>query len=386
MPSRSAHLPFALGLATFLTLTGCTSPPPPGQTLPGSDAEHDVVLGYQLRPEQAQPPAPPPAPEIEAPPEPTSHDEPRLVAGHPAHLRFAVSDTRRLWIGEDNTLHELERAVDTSRITDMVMDAEGVLWLLTANNELRVVRDEGIELAAPLPVEGATSIHAGAGHIVVLGGLPKSTELPPAESLGDSEYAALDEYAVMAVSPDGEHWSLRRRPEDDSEFDDLAISPDGSLMLMDGQEAECGGGYQERWRGHLSEPTWTSLSWPLDDTYGRVAATGGWSYAHGYGNCDDEGEGEMLCAVDEAGHGVAALEVGDGTYAITHTEGVTMLASGAGLWSLHGSKAERIGEGHEALFANSYPEMAISHTRVILVDGAQVYIGSAQGWTELSLD
>jgi hypothetical protein len=361
---------------------------PTAQKLPHSDTNHDVVLGYRLRPEQPQVEAPPAQAQIETPlEEPPSLDWRRLAAGHPAHTRFAVSDGRRVWLGEDTTLRELDRPrADASRITNIVMDDEGALWLLTASNELHVVVDDQIELAPPLPVAAATSIHAGAGHLVVFGGLPDGAELPPEASIGGDQYGVLDEHAVMAVGRAGRDWTVRRRPEDTSEFDDLAIAPDGSLMLMDGQEAGCGGGFQARWQGHLSERSWTMLPWPHDAAYSRVAASGGWSY--GLDTCDaDEHDGvSSLCAVDAAGHGSFALGVGDDVYAIAHTEGVTMVASAAGLWSLHGSEAQRIGEGHEAPFATGEPAMAISHTRAILYDAARVHIGSAQGWTELSLD
>jgi hypothetical protein len=311
-----------------------------------------------------------------------TEDGERLVTGHPAHARFAVSDTHRLWIGEGTTLHAVDRLeADTSAITHMVMDAQGVLWLLTSADELQFIADDDIvEVAPPLPLRYVDSLYAGAGHIVVFGGLPEGTELPPAEPLDNAELEALDEYFFMAVSTDAGEWSLRRRPVNGSEFDDLAIAPDGSMMLMDGNENDCGGGGQERWQGHVTDTGWAMLPWPHDDPFNRVAASGGWSYR----TCDDD-ERAGVCAVDPAGNGLFAVDVGDAAYAIKHTEGVTMLASGAGLWSLQASEAERIGEGHEGPFAKSAPVMAISQDRVILVAGARVYIGSATGWTELAL-
>ncbi|KIG12251.1 hypothetical protein DB30_01758 [Enhygromyxa salina] len=389
---RSDLARFVLGFVGPLILAGCTAPPPAAESLPGADVARDVSLDYRVRPELAKPEAPPPEPEPEPEPEPDSDSDfdeaPErgwgpLVAGHPAHTRFAISDRQRLWIGKDNAVRELERNADaTASIEDMVMDAQGVVWLLMSDNTLARVNDhDGIE-AAPLPVAHASSIHAGAGHIVVLGVLPEATPLPPPESVEGLEYEALDERAVMAVTQTGTDWTLRRRPEDLSEFDDLAIGPDGSLMLMDGAEAGCGGGWQSRWQGHLSEPTWTMLPWPHDDSSSRVAASGGWSY--GFQTCD-EGEPEGLCAVDEAGRGVFVLDVNYDPYAIGHTEGVTMVASAAGLWRVQGSKAQRIGEGLEAPFRGGAPVMAISDGRVILVVGSRVYIGAAEGWTELSL-
>ncbi|PRP94023.1 hypothetical protein [Enhygromyxa salina] len=387
MRSFFARLALALGLAGPLTIAGCTAPPPAAESLPHSNVDELPTLDYRVRPDRAQVEAPPPEPEITAPiAEPAAEGQGavRFAAGHPAHTRFAVSDGRRLWVGQDSAARELSRDDDTAHIKDMVMDAKGTLWLLMSTNALAKVNDhDGIEPATPLPVEHASSIHAGAGQIVVLGHLPEGTPPPPEhEPLDDPDELGLDEHAVMIVSPTGRDWTVRRRPMNLSEFDDLAIGPDGSLTLMDGEEAGCGGGYQMRWRGHVTERAWSVLPWPHDDGHSRVAATEGWSY--GFQTCD-EGQPEGLCAVDPAGRGVFVLDVGYEPYAMVHTEGVTMLASAAGLWSLQGREAARIGDGLAAPFDAAEPAMAISHTRVILVVGPRLYIGAAAGWTELSL-
>ena len=365
MLARLARLVLPLSFVLGACTDGSVTP----EHLPATELPPEATLEYHLRPAEPAAVKPP-------------SNDPQLVAGHPSHDRFAISDGRRLWLGAGEELRELERSYATAtKIEAMQMDAEGALWLLQADNSLHRVDEEGMHALPELPVR-ATSLHAGAGRLVLLGTLADTHELPADEPLREAEYVELDSAAVLAVSVDGREWSLRRRPADWSEEDDLAIGPEGDMTLMDGNEASCGGGWQERWQGHLERGGWTSLAWPHDDPSHRVAAAKGWTY--GYETCDD-GSSDVLCAVNRTGLGVPLLPARYDSYALAHVEGQTMVVTPEGLYSVRKRWAERIAAGHPALSKSYGVPLTISAERALFVDAGQVHIGSAEGWSARAL-
>jgi hypothetical protein len=75
----------------------------------------------------------------------------------------------------------------------------------------------------------------------------------------------------------------------------LRVEPDGSLQLMSGFEAACGGGGQQRSTGGL-DGRWRDAVWPLDVPYGWFLGPGGWAYARRLGG-ERCGAKAVLCAI-----------------------------------------------------------------------------------------
>jgi hypothetical protein len=288
-----------------------------------------------------------------------------------------VSDGRRLWIADgEGPLVEQRRDYATS-LRSLKVDDAGNVWLLDERDRLQRRGVDGeIEQLPPLPVHDA-SLVIGAKRLVLLGSLPEGVERPPDERSGDG---FLDLHSVLAISDDGGHqWQLRRRPSDYSEFDELLIAPDGTMQLLDGNEASCGGGFQERWRSHVDRPGWRRLEWPFDATFDRHAGVGGWSYALDQGAftaVGRDGATHVLQAIDERSR-----------YTFVHDGRKGMLLSNDGLSSIVGRRVKRIGDVPSELHDAWVHAMAITHDGAVIVSaGRSIYVGSAAGWSTVELE
>jgi hypothetical protein len=309
-----------------------------------------------------------------------------LLATSPDHPRWAVSDGRRLWIADDEGPLVEQRRDYRTRLQAMAVDHEGRLWLLDDRERLaRLDADGHAEQLSP-PVEHIDAVVVGAKHVVLLGMLPEGAELPPSEpgrGLYDEGQLFLDEQFVLAISDDGGHeWRLRRRPVNYSEHDDLLIAPDGSMQLMDGNEASCGGGFQERWISHVDRPGWKQLDWPIDAAFDRYAGAGGWSYGFE--------EGFRAIGRDGADY---LLNPATTRYAFVHDGRAGVLLTGEGMWSVDGRKATRIGDlapelrdvwDRRDFFVDA---LAIAHDGALLLTHAQSIIISAPAeWRSINID
>ena len=98
--------------------------------------------------------------------------------------------------------------------------------------------------------------------------------------------------ALWISSDRGRTWSEREAPSGNA-ANTLFVGSGGELNLLVGNEAGCGGGFQERFTSRVGDSEWSAAAWPFDIPVGAFAGPGGWAY--GYEQSCQGTDG--LCAV-----------------------------------------------------------------------------------------
>lgn len=125
---------------------------------------------------------------------------------------------------------------------------------------------------APLDPATTEAVAAGPAHVAILG-------LRPARGPTAGEVAK--EPALLVSGDHGGTWKDVPAPWLGNAGNELRVEAGSAIIHMGGQEAPCGGGYQQRARLTPGAAEWTSLAWPLDTPLRFWLGAAGWAYASG---------------------------------------------------------------------------------------------------------
>ncbi len=276
-----------------------------------------------------------------------------VVASRGAGGVLGAWTASRVVVSRDDGRHYHTVLDGKDDVAKVAMDDAGTLFALRGANALGIVKRNGESTWRAIPFAKKTSaLVAGAGIVAWIGASSATTD-------GD----------VLMVSRDeGATWSVPTGAPILGDFaNDLVIEPDGTLRLMTSNEADCGGGFQERWIGDLTTNTWKEATWPLD-TPGRWGiGDEGWSYA--VGNCGD-GVESKLCAVDPAGNAIAVAVARGATF-----KGMHAVTNGRATWAMLDGKLAWLSRGTVMFPAGAAPK----GFALLAVDAEGQPIGIAEG-------
>lgn len=300
-----------------------------------------------------------------------------LVAS-PSRPSLAVHDDHVLWLTLDDgrswARHDLPERIarlvasDDGSFHAMLRTEPPVLWRLGPDGKRTAHRSP----LAPVTLEWMA---AGRGNLFLFG-LRERKGAP-----GEKELALLrsaDGGASFADVPPPPHGNFGN---------EARVEADGTLAVMYGQEASCGGGGQYHLYLPPSDTEWRTLSWPLDSPGSFWLGAEGWAY--GLGRCAPEGvtvdQGvSRLCAVppDENLPPVPGPIVPEGAFAGVATGGRTTYAVvGRNLYSVAGGAFRRV--------ANDVPDTVRSHLgvdakgRFVALGGGRVVRRTGRTWEVL---
>ena len=172
------------------------------------------------------------------------------------------------------TLFGVDR-VDSVALTD-----DGTLYV-ARHGRLGVRAPDGAERWSRLPAETTYLLVANGAYVLWLG-----VTDPEAD---ESWWASADGGATFTQRPE---WKTG------TNANTAALTPAGRVHLLLGWEAPCGGGYQERYVGRISDHELRSTGWPLDSPVDYFPTTRGWVYVPD--DCDEFNR-YVLCAVSPRG-------------------------------------------------------------------------------------
>lgn len=164
--------------------------------------------------------------------------------------------------------------------TAVSFDPERRLFLLDRTGTLTVLAPQDEPVRRVLPFAQDTLLLVATQSALVWAGRPP---------------AAFEPMPVRVSRDLGVRWRALRTPEVGNAGYALQVEPDGSLQLMSGFEAACGGGGQQRSTGGL-DGRWRDAVWPLDVPYGWFLGPGGWAYARTLAG-ERCGADAALCAI-----------------------------------------------------------------------------------------
>ena len=371
-------------LALSLVDVGCTPGTPEADSLPASELPTPQTFHYRAEPDALPPaPAPPePEPEVQdedAEGEPYDPPPARLLAAGPSGV-WAASDRSRLWIGslDEGSATSVERG-STRSIRAIDVDREGSVWIVESGGRLlEAGLDKAPRERGQIPFDSVSALQVRGEWFVALGHAGDSDEGQPRE---------------LALSHEGRDWTRYPTPDDGNMHDDLSVGAEGLIQLLDGQEAGCGGGYQERWIAQLDPVelaagtlTWTSVDWPFDAAFDRHVGAGGWAFAHD--ECAEELDDE-LCAVDRSG-AIQRLAPFAGRYVLEHAHGHTLLLTNEGLSEVvvrpeGGLRVERLSADESGLLdASITASTSDGAGHLLVLVGDRLHVGGAS-WQVIAL-
>jgi hypothetical protein len=216
--------------------------------------------------------------------EPTAAKEPTWIgvaASHGRHGVTAAWTRKRVFFSRDGGKSFAPVLDGNGRVDDVAIDSVGTLFVRRGTS-LGVLTSDDHATWHPLPFANQTvALAAGKGVVAWLGWRDDASTGPK---------------ATLAVSrDDGGSWALLDPPALGDFRNELVIADDGTASLMVGEEADCGGGWQQRFVGTLDGAgKWTQATWPLDAPGTWSLGAGGWTYA--LGDCGDGNDGR-LCGV-----------------------------------------------------------------------------------------
>lgn len=361
-----------LGLAAG----GCTAPPD-AASLPSSAPIQPIAMAASVVAE---------IPDAEALPLPPVGSIELLAASGESPV-WAASDGRWLLVGSDDAEVAAIEREGWSAIVALAVDDGGSIFTVDAHDTLvRYASTGERQRTRALPVTTVESLHAAGEWIVVRGEVREGDEVAsPRLITGESDF--LPDYhdgSALAISRDGgETWAVRAMPSGGSFFNQLVVSPEGAMQWMIGEEAGCGGGWQQRWAGHVDRPGWRELAWYGDAPVDRQPTAGGRVYAwvSGYDACGGDSDFSGLCVYDRKSETRKVLAFDDGQYLVAHDGDDTLAVVDGALWALDRHRATRIVDGAPDLAG--VQATAIDHQgRLLIADGGVVRAGP-EGWTSM---
>jgi hypothetical protein len=370
---RFLHLAALLSIAGAITLHGMSSPAPAPTPPPPPPPPADVHVHVW------------PTPEV-----PPGEDTPSAHAGRGSPGRLDLADApgvldpmdgvvvspsrpslaayrgRVLWLTVDDgrtwARHDLPAEVATTAASDdgsihvLILEKSPVIWRFDRDGKRTVYK-------SPLAPATLEWLVAGHGEIYLYGMREKKGALPVEKEL------------VLLRSKDGgATFADAPAPPYGNYGNEARVEADGTLAVMYGQEASCGGGGQSHIALPPSGTEWQSMAWPLDSPGSFWFGAGGWTY--GLGACEpagtesDEG-GRRLCAVspDENVPAVAGPVTPMNAFVGVTTNGrATYAVVGRNLYSVAAGAFRRV--------ANDTPVSLQSH---LSVDAKGRFVGLAGG-------
>lgn len=325
------------------------------------------------------------------------------VVAAPGAPALAVWDGKAvLWSGDDGhtwTRHALPEgasvrfaAADEGRVHILLSGGHGALWTF-APGGARTSR------SAPLPAAKIDVFTAGAGRIAVLGQRPvkrppAAAPSPDAGSDGAEADAAEEaggdgapgDAALLVSEDQGASWQERPAPWVGNAGNALRLEAGGEIVHMQGHEAPCGGGGQQRSRLAPGASEWAQLAWPLDTPLAFWIGPGGWAY--GAGDCRVEdapaSSGRIrLCAIGSRGDRAAAGPEIDARaeVEIASNGRATYAVAGGALFRVKGGSFRRVAAD---VPASIEPGARVdSAGRLVAIAGGRVVRWSSAGWEVL---
>jgi hypothetical protein len=286
-----------------------------------------------------------------------------------------------MWSGDDGqtwTRHTLpqgqtvsQAAAEDGWLHFLLSGERGALWSFSP---------AGTRTARPAPLAPQTteSLTARFGRVAVLGLRP--TKVPAGREVEK-------EMALLVSADHGETWrDLPAPPSMGNAGHDMLLEADGSVVRMWGQEAACGGGYQDRARLSPGASEWTSLPWPLDAPVRFWLGPGGWAYSADDGCNTDKTplpDGRIrLCAIGDGDGTIVPGPEMDDRARIDFVSGgrVVYAVAGRALFVVKGSSFRRVATDVPASFQSGHVDAA---GRLVAIAGGRVVRWSAAGWEVL---
>jgi hypothetical protein len=259
------------------------------------------------------------------------------VATSPVGDTIALWTEQEVYVSRDGGLRAEPIGLDES-IEAVTCDEEGRVWILSKSDQGKTLRgyDENSEFAkskVPSTVSGTVEALSASGKgIALVAWGPRGT---------DDFY---DAPGMEVFDPETLTWQPHSLPQWGNAGNRIAFASDGSIDMMGGSEASCGGGYQYHYRGTMDDEEWREVPWPMDTPYGFVIGAKGWSYA--FNDClerKDDTTRYTVCGADPDGklrpvHGAPVVDgIGD-SFVMASKGAVNFAAIGGMLVSLNGDR------------------------------------------------
>jgi hypothetical protein len=310
-----------------------------------------------------------------------------VVAAPGAAVLAVWNSEAVLWSGDDG--HTWTRHTLSDAQTVKLATAEGGwVYLLVSGRSQRGAlwsfSPSGTRTTRPAPLAPADTeaFTAGFERIAVLGLRPTA-----AKARGAAATEA-DKEPVLRLSRDhGATWEDGPAPPQIGNTGNLLLlEADGALVHMLGQEASCGGGYQQRARLAAGASEWAPLAWPLDAPVRFWLGPAGWAY--GTGDCRTSNEtapadGHVhLCAVGAGETALAGPELDALTpIDVTSNGRVTYAVAGRELFTVKGSAFRRVAADVPAAIETG--ARVDAGGRLLAIAAGRVVRWSAAGWEVL---
>jgi hypothetical protein len=266
------------------------------------------------------------------------------VSPSPDQSTLALWTESELFVSSDGGLRVEPIAID-GNILAAATSPLGTVWVLSSTQggaRVRAIVDAKIveDHAVPMTPAGQVEAFTASDRALALVAFATS----PANSEDEDAEPEMHIFNTMDAS-----WATQDLPSWGNAGNSIVVAQDGSVDLMGGSEASCGGGYQYHFRSSLGAEEWQEVAWPMDAPFGFVIGAAGWSYALDDSCIEDRGDDyqSTLCAADPEGklHRVRGADTTDqlGDAFLTAGNGKTQVAAiGGKLVSLHGNALETL--------------------------------------------